>query len=391
MPPRVVFVSGIGPGSTGTGALMIGLMAEAAAGFPAEFIVKEKTPRRRGWASLQKLNPLRLAYYGLSRALFPWRVRRAARSGKELVMLHPQTVGFTLFQEVMDSRPHVWMYVLDAFAFCRRSYNCLPGEAAPCLRCVGNDGAAADLHGCADWFNSGPFQGHFPAWVRSGRLRLMAQCESHARLLRKHFGDSATIRVVPLSVPDISPPASTAQRPHRLRPLAVFHGSCQPAKGVSHVIALAREMPDWDFLVPSDPKEYVQHFGDLTGLPANLTFRRLSWADGLAGAVTTADLVLCPSIWSATVEGAVLKSLAHNGLVMLLPHDSSFASELPDDARLALDPADLHGTAERLRAVQADHLLAASIRGRARLYVEGYALRSRGMLAAIVAACREQA
>jgi glycosyltransferase involved in cell wall biosynthesis len=391
MSSEIVFICGIGPGSTGTGALMIGLMAEAAAGSPAEFIVKEKTPRRRGWARLQKINPFRVAHYFFSRVSFPWRVLRAARSPKEVVMLHPQTIGFPLFQKVMEARPHVWMYVLDAFVFCRRSYNCLPGETAPCLRCLGNDGAAADQHGCRDWFGSGPFQQHFPAWVGSGRLRLMAQCESHARLLRTHFGPGAVVKVVPLSVPDIAVPSSTLVRPVRARPLAVFHGSCQPAKGIVHVIALAKEMPDWDFLVPSDPKEYLQHFGSMTDLPANLHFRRLSWSEGLAEAVATADLVLCPSIWSATVEGAVLKSLAHNGLVMVTTHDSSFGSELPADARLALDPADLRGTAGRLRAVQADPALAEFMRIAARAYAEEYARRCGGMLRGIREACRPPA
>lgn len=386
----LVFVSGIGPGSTGTGALMIGLMAEAAAGSPAEFIVKEKTPRRRGWARLQKINPFRIAHYFFSRVSFPWRVLRAARSDKDVVMLHPQTIGFPLFSQVMDARPHVWMYVLDAFVFCRRSYNCLPGETGPCLRCLGNDGAAAEQHGCQDWFGAGPFQEHFPAWVHSGRLRLMAQCESHARLLRAHFGPGAVIKVVPLSVPDITAPASAPTRPVRSRPLAVFHGSCQPAKGIVHVIALAKEMSDWDFLVPSDPKEYRQHFGDLEGLPANLQFQRLSWVEGLADAVGSADVVLCPSIWSATVEGAVLKSLAHNGLVMLLPHESAFASELPVEARLALNPADLAGTAERLRAVHADSGMAQRMRAQARVFAKDYDQRCRGMLAAISAVCRSQ-
>jgi len=391
MSSEIVFICGIGPGSTGTGALMIGLMAEAAAGTPAEFIVKEKTPRRRGWARLQKINPFRVAHYFFSRVSFPWRVLRAAKSDKDVVMLHPQTIGFPLFRQVMEARPHVWMYVLDAFVFCRRSYNCLPGETAPCLRCLGNDGAAADQHGCQDWFGSGPFQQHFPAWVGSGRLRLMAQCESHARLLRTHFGPGAVVKVVPLSVPDIAVPSSAPVRPVRDRPLAVFHGSCQPAKGIVHVIALAKEMLDWDFLVPSDPKEYLQHFGSMTDLPANLQFRRLSWSEGLAEAVATADLVLCPSIWSATVEGAVLKSLAHNGLVMVTTHDSSFGSELPADARLALDPADLRGTAARLRAIQADPALAESMRISARTYAEEYARRCRGMLNGIREACRPAA
>lgn len=387
----LVFVSGIGPGATGTGALMIGLMAEAAAGAPAEFIVKEKTPRKRGWARLQKFNPFRIAYYFFSRVSFPWRVLRAARSDKELVLLHPQTIGFPLFRQAVEARPHAWMYVLDSFVFCRRSYNCLPDEAGPCLRCLGNDGKAADAHGCSDWFNSGPYHEHLPAWVASGRLRLMAQCESHARLLRAHFGPGAIVKVVPLSVPDIAVPGVPPARPSRARPLAVFHGSCQPAKGIVHVIALAKEMPDWDFLVPSDPKEYHQHFGTTEGLPGNLQFRRLSWSEGLADAVATADVVLCPSIWSATVEGAILKSLAHNGLVMVTTHDSSFGSELPVDARLALDPADLRGTAARLRSVHADPAQAEGIRAAARVYAENYAHGCRGMLAAIGAACHTPA
>ena len=218
----------------------------------------------------------------------------------------------------------------------------------------------------------------------------MAQCESHARLLRAHFGPGAIVKVVPLSVPDIAAPASAPAHPVRARPLAVFHGSCQPAKGITHVISLAKEMPDWDFLVPSDPKEYRQHFDDIEGLPANLRFERLSWGEGLADAVASADVVLCPSIWSATVEGAVLKSLAHNGLVMLLPHESAFASELPDEARLALNPADLAGTAARLRAVHADAGQAQRMRARARAFAEDYAERCRGMLAAIAAVCRSQ-
>jgi glycosyltransferase involved in cell wall biosynthesis len=390
-PAPLVFVSGIGPGATGTGALMIGLMAEAAAGAPAEFIVKEKTPRKRGWARLQKFNPFRIVCYFFSHVSFPRRVLRAARSGKELILLHPQTIGFPLFRQVVEARPHVWMYVLDAFVFCRRSYNCLPGETGPCLRCLGNDGKAAVAHGCSDWFGAGSFHQQFREWVASGRLRLMAQCDSHARLLRAHFGPGAIVKVVPLSVPDIAVPAIAPTRPSRARPLAVFHGSCQPAKGVAHVIALAAEMPDWDFLVPSDPKEYRKHFGTTEGLPGNLQFRRLSWSEGLADAVATADAVLCPSIWSATVEGAVLKSLAHNGLVMVTTHDSSFGSELPVDARLDLDPADLRGTAARLRAVHADPAQAEAIRAAARAYAENYARGCHGMLAAIGTACRTSA
>jgi hypothetical protein len=377
-PPAITFVSGIGPGPTGTGALMIGLMAEARPDPSAKFLFK--IPRGS--------SPWGLLKYVYNRASFAGRVRRASRSAETVVLLHPQTIGFRTFAAVVESRPVTWMYVLDSFTFCVRSYNCLVGEATPCLRCLGNDGAAAAEQGCVNWFRSGPFHAHLPKWVQSGRLRLMAQCESHARLLRAHFGPQAIIHVVPLSVPDVEVPAAWAVRPARPRPLVVFHGACYPAKGVDHVVALARLMPECDFLIPSDEKEFIHHFGAVAGLPTNITFRRMSWARGLAEAVATADLVLCPSSWSATVEGAVLKSLAHNGLVGLFAHETAFASEVPVDARLDLNPSNWPATVARLRAALADSAQATAIRSAARAYITRYLASSRDMLGQIRAVCR---
>ena len=163
-PPAITFVSGIGPGPTGTGALMIGLMAEARPDPSAKFLFK--IPRGS--------SPWGLLKYVYNRASFAVRVRRATRSAETVVLLHPQTIGFRTFAAVVESRPVTWMYVLDSFTFCVRSYNCLVGEATPCLRCLGNDGAAAAEQGCVNWFRSGPFHAHLPKWVQSGRLRLMA-------------------------------------------------------------------------------------------------------------------------------------------------------------------------------------------------------------------------
>jgi hypothetical protein len=377
-PPAITFVSGIGPGPTGTGALMIGLMAEARPDPSAKFLFK--IPRGS--------SPWGLLKYVYNRASFAGRVRRATRSAETVVLLHPQTIGVRTFAAVVESRPVTWMYVLDSFTFCVRSYNCLVGEATPCLRCLGNDGAAAAEQGCVNWFRSGPFHAHLPKWVQSGRLRLMAQCESHARLLRAHVGPQAISHVVPLSVPDVEVPAAWAVRPARPRPLVVFHGACYPAKGVDHVVALARLMPECDFLIPSDEKEFIHHFGAVASLPTNITFRRMSWARGLAEAVATADLVLCPSSWSATVEGAVLKSLAHNGLVGLFAHETAFASEVPVDARLDLTPSNWPATVARLRAALADSAQATAIRSAARAYITRYLASSRDMLGQIRAVCR---
>ena len=99
-------------------------------------------------------------------------------------------------------------------------------------------------------------------------------------------------------------------------------------------------------------------------------------------------LRICPSSWSATVEGAVLKSLAHNGLVGLFAHETAFSSEVPVEARLDLNPSDWPATVARLRAALADPVLATSIRSAARAYITHYLAGSRDMLAKIRAVCR---
>lgn len=384
---ELAIISGIGPGPTGTGMLLRGLMDEALESRPpVSFIHRRSSTRHRGLAKWRMLNPLRLAGPLHRRWIFPLQAKAAAKVAAEVVLMHPQTLGFPLFREVVESRRRTWLYVLDAYVFCRRSYNCLPGESLPCLRCLGNDGSAAGLHGCRDSFRAGPFPEHFPGWVAAGRLGLIAQCASQAALLRRHFGPSALILVVPLCVPDVTPPSGAA--PHLHRPLAVYHGSPEPAKGILHAVALARLLPDWDHLIPCKPGEYLHHFPDQTDMPPNLRFTPMSWSSGLAEAVERATAVLCPSSWSAPVEGAVLKSLARNGQVVLFPHDSSFASEIPPEARIDLDPADLPATAARLRQAAAGGAVADARRRAARAFASAYVSANGAMLEKLLAALR---
>lgn len=375
--PNLTIISGIGPDASGTGTLIRGLMQEGGADTSTVFVHK----RARG------RHPVKLARYYLNRAMFPWLVRRAAKKGGEVLVFHPQTLGASIFQSIMDSRESVWLYVLDASPFCVRSYNCLPAESSPCLRCLGNDGRAAQTHGCKDPFRAGPIQEQMSGWVRSGRLRLIAQCESQAALLRKHYGQGASVVVVPLSVPDISPPPEEPARPKRPRPMVVYHGAPSHAKGLAHVIALAERMPDLDFLVPSSQREVQSHFQPADSLPANLLLKAMNWDSGLAEEVRRADAVLCPSSWSSPVEGAVLKSLAHNGLVGLYVHESSFAAEIPPEASFCVEPGNMDATVARLRHLLAHPLEAAAIRKAARLYIAGYRTKNRDMLRQLRAAC----
>ena len=356
---------------------MHGLVNESKGDQSIRFVYKRSSGR----------SPWRLARYIINRMAFPWIIRRVSESEGEVLVLHPQTIGLALLREIIEARNHTWMYVLDASIFCLRSYNCLPAESTPCLRCLGNDGSAARLNGCVNWFRSGPFQDYLPGGVRSGKLKLIAQCETSAELLRAHFGRETTVAVVPLTVPDVTPPQGIFTRPRREKPLAVYHGACNHAKGIAHVIALATLMPDWDFLVPSSMRELTRDFGHLDLYPPNLILKQMSWSSGLSEEVKMADLVLCPSSWSAPVEGAVLKSLAHNGLVGLYVHETSFAAEVPPEARVAIDPRDLEGTAARLRRLISNPDEAAAIRSAARRFITQYAEQSQSMLTSLRSTC----
>ena len=369
-----VIISGIGPGPTGTGMVMRGLMDEST-GMPdsIRFLYGNTYRPLKGMA--KRWERFRV------RSVFPLMARlEARRRDRQVLLMHPQTLGMSLFRDIVETRDHTWMYVLDAYVFCRRSYNCLPREAAPCLKCVGNDGAAADQHACHDDFKAGPLQAYIRDAVARGKLGLVAQCETHALLLGLHFGPAATIRTAHLHVPDLDvvqgAPAS------RLRPLAVFHGNQAPAKGLRHVIGLAAIMPDWDFLVPCGEDDFRWHFPDLTPTP-NVRMQSMSWSTGLEMAVRTADAVLCPSSWSAPVEGAVLKSLAHNGAVVLWPHDTAFAREIPDTARIDLYPEELARTASDMRLLIRDPARAARLRHEATAVVRHYIESHGNMLSAL--------
>lgn len=384
--PLLSLISGVAPGISGTGWLLRGLIQEVEAGeLPARFLHKEEKRSARGLRVLHPRNLRSRAVHAWSKLTFPVRALALARQPGPLLLLHPQTIGHDLFARIILSRRFTWIYVLDSYFFCRAGYNHLPSELSPCLRCLGTDGAPADDHGCRDAFSGGPFVPSLRDWVRTGRLGLVAQCRTQADLLRSHFGETTKVAIVPLHVPDIEP--RHAVTPTRPRPLAVFHGSTHPAKGIGAMVALARCLPDWDFLVPGRVAESLSIARLFGPLPDNVRFQPMTWEEGLAEAVAQADAVICPSAWSAPVEGALLKSLARNGVVVAHPDCTTFASELPAGAFIPLLPGRHHETAHELERIRADADARIRLRMAAAEFVAAYAASGRGMAATLIKTC----
>ena len=60
-------------------------------------------------------------------------------------------------------------------------------------------------------------------------------------------------------------------------------------------------------------------------------------------------VILCPSLWSAPIEGSLIKSFIFNGVVAAVPSKFSFANDLPEDIYCKLDDSSLERTADKLK------------------------------------------
>jgi hypothetical protein len=100
-------------------------------------------------------------------------------------------------------------------------------------------------------------------------------------------------------------------------------------------------MPDRTFLFPCRKPA-------ATAPPPNALFRNLSWDNGLAEQVQASSLCLVPSLWTATIEGALVKSIAHAPATAVVASSFAFSEELPDGLVMRL-PADIGDAVTMLR------------------------------------------
>ena len=276
--------------------------------------------------------------------------RREFIETPRMMVLHPQEMGVKWLDDLITRRGDVGlvteMFVLDASFFCIRSYNHLEGEFAPCMRCLREGPSAAERHRCLPFPVRDPwataFVGRLRDHARSGRVVFWVQTEGYRELLEEFAGAAVKIRVAGLWADDFNDlEAAISIEP----PLAdvVYHGPWHDAKGARWALAVADAMPERTFLFPCRKPAAVV-------APANVMFRPLSWDSGLAEQVQAAPLCLVPSLWSAPIEGALVKSIARAPATAVVATPTGFAAELPEGLVLRL-PNDPAGAAERIRGL----------------------------------------
>lgn len=248
----------------------------------------------------------------ISNTLFWFRVNFIINS--EILLIHPQTIGYPIFFKLVR-RNTVTLYVMDNSFFCIRSYNCNPATGRECLKCIGK-------------INPDPLCTPFPSKISrrkncrylkqfkklSNLVSYFAQNELQSDLLKMHFNANLSITIIGMNSFDMdyvkSKDLIKNSTDLSISFDLVFHGASHQAKGIGYFIDLAYQLPEFKFFVP-DNRDAVQKIIKCNA-PNNVFFESMTWETGLQERVQAAKIVINPSLWSAPIEGALLKSAANN-------------------------------------------------------------------------------
>ncbi|WP_155834698.1 hypothetical protein [Leptolyngbya sp. PCC 6406] len=284
---------------------------------------------------------------------------------KSLVLfLHPQTFGFSKLFLLAKSNK-LYLYVMDNSFFCIRSYNIHPDNGAECLRCLGNPEKV--LQGCQPYpvlyAKSKNISALKTLMKLSSKITFLAQNKNQKVLLEKHFDENIDCVVAGLdtgeiltentnSVVNLSHSDSNSDLNIGCYDI-VYHGAAHLAKGIAYVIDLAKNLKELSFFIP-ESKEACELAIGRTIECENITFRACRWESGLREAVIQARLVINPSLWSAPIEGALLKSVFYASRVATVTTMHGFEGELAESINLIRLPRETSYAADILRDILKD-------------------------------------
>lgn len=337
---RLVVVSGIPAGDSGTGRFVAHLQErmtelagrriklvsrpECPAGWQLGIWRREKAYKRAASAVLRYAFLLSRFWLGIA---LVW-----LRRDKKVILLHPQNLGYRLALRLLDTRREPSLiFLLDSSFFCIASYNHLKGENGPCLRCLESGPGQIAENGCKpfprpDW-TATEFAPRLRELVKAGRVKVAAQNMRQAELAQRQFGLAAAPPAIGLWTQDWDEVFSEKGRLAPDAPLprawdVLFHGNCLDAKGASWVAGVAAQCPGLGFMFPfARPDWFVAS--------ENCSFVPCTWESGLRDEMKKARFVIVPSLWSAPIEGGLVKSIACAEAVAVVDNPSSYCDELP--------------------------------------------------------------
>lgn len=266
-----------------------------------------------------------------------------------VVIAHPQYLGLRLVEELIENNSDIRMYVLDNGFFCLQSYNHIAGEMRECLECLGNPTKVNP--------NCSSFPIAYPTSENTAfllflqrhamKIRFFCQTQGQQQMLQRQFGERVQATVVGMSTNECIEEEFSPSPEQKFD--LVYHGAVHSAKGILFAIQLASLLPELRILFPCHIEEVYSLIGrrDIP-FSENCIFIPMTWESGLKEHVIHCRVVLVPSLWSAPVEGSLIKSIFYNGRVAVVDTTFGFHKEIPEQFVCRLTP-DLRASAEKIR------------------------------------------
>lgn len=261
----------------------------------------------------------------------------------QIIFIHPQTAGFSTCQNLCKKN-NVSYYVVDNSFFCIRSYNVKPDSFDECTQCLGKPGAQhIKCRPAPNRKLSSQRNVYYLLKLKelSSRITFLAQNELQKKLIKEHFGEETSCLVVGMDTGELD---YFSERDRSIindnKYDLVYHGANSLAKGILYFIELSSYLPDFSCVLPASKQKVEDVVGRKIYLE-NLYFVECIWETGLKEMVSRARIVINPSLWSAPIEGALLKSFAFNAHVATVKSDYGYEKEIAcymDQLRLARDP-----------------------------------------------------
>ncbi|PCI27959.1 MAG: hypothetical protein COB67_07440 [SAR324 cluster bacterium] len=330
-------ISGIGPGEAGAARLVSHLKGLAEENgwnviYPYKHVSLNRLYKQKSYLQLC----IEIIKRFFMRLVFIIRILLIRNS--KILLLHPQTLGYKYFIRLILKNTHIYQYVLDNSFFCIKSYNYK--DKHECLQCVN------DLDACDKSCQA------FPVKYRkknnldllkkykelSTKITFLAQSVSQEKLLRLHFGMKSNIKIVGMYTGEII----DCKYIDNSSDYIVYHGSEHESKGIMYFLELAEKLPEFKFIIPHEKNRVYPNLD-------NVKYQPCSWETGLKYLVENARMVINPSLWSAPIEGALLKSMALNKHVVAVKTKYGFVNEIPDEVLFKVSEEQLEDDIIKIR------------------------------------------
>ena len=321
---KIKLVSGLPPSSGGVGRLMKALINKKDDNVEV-ICVQEMGPIRKFYSEKKFLKLLgEILKRTTSRAAFI--IRLFFMKNEVCLCIHPQTISFPLLFRIIK-RNKVYLYVMDNSFFCVTSYNYNLKEKKECFNCM--KFKRKPFRQCK------PFPVNYDLNKNINHLRrlyehrfditFLAQNINQEKLLKAHFGNDIRSAVVGMDTNELD--IGLNRNSDTTSYDFVYHGNCSLAKGLEYFINIAENMPQYTFFVPVK-KSDCERALNRSVIDDNITFRECNWDSGLREAIQNSKFTLNLSLWSAPIEGALIKSLYYGDNVFVVESEYGFESEI---------------------------------------------------------------